>query len=293
MLPATRLPLAKLALVLAAHVVAFALVYATSVHTVAGRELADSSLRGAVSARTLLSGTVQSVLNVVSVASLLGAVAVVAVIALLRLARVEGLVAIGILVASNVSSWLLKHVLLTRPDLSLDEVAPATLNSLPSGHATAAFSTAAAVVFVAQRQWRAGAAAGGAGFGALIGLATMLAGWHRASDAVAAFLVVGAWTTMAAGVVVLRSSAAPSRTQNLPDTASPVVTRRLTQIGLGLLAVAGVLGLALFAASPGPDNALGSAVAFLAGGLFIAGSAAAVTVTVLKVLDVMEAAVRT
>ena len=287
----TRLAMAKLSLVLTALVLAFVLVYGVSVRTVVGRELADSSLRGAVSTRPLLSGTVQSVLNVVSVASLFAAVAVVAVIALLRLARLEGLVAIGILVGSNLSAWLLKHVVLTRPDLGLDEVAPATLNSLPSGHTTAAFSTAAAVVFVAQRRWRNMAAAAGAGFGTLIALATMLAGWHRASDAVAAFLVVGVWTTVAAAVVVLHP---PARgpTHGTPATARALDMRRLAQVALGALAGAALLGVVLFAASPAPDNAFGSAVAFLAGSLFIGGSAAAVTLTLLNVLDVMDTAVR-
>jgi membrane-associated phospholipid phosphatase len=290
-LSTTGLALARLGTILTALILAFVLVYGVSVRTVTGRELADLSLRGAIAARPLFSGTVQTVLNVVSIASLLGAVAVVAVIALLRLARLEGLVAIAVLVGSNVSTWLLKHVLLDRPDLGLDEVAPATLNSLPSGHTTAAFSTAAAVVFVAQRQWRDVIATAGAGFGALVGVATMLAGWHRAADAVTAFLVVGAWTT-AAAIVVVRARPDDARDRGTATATSPLLARRLVQVALGLLSTAAVLGLILVIASPDQDSAPGAAVAFLAGGLLIGGSAAAVTVVSLRALDLMEAAVR-
>lgn len=283
-------PLAQLALIFAAHVVAFVVVYVVSVRTVTGRELADASLRGAISARPLLRGTVQTILDVVSVASLLGAVAVVAVIALVRLARLEGLAAIGILVGSNVSTWLLKNVLLTRPDLGLDEIAPATLNSLPSGHTTAAFSAAAALVFVTPRRWRAPAATLGAAYAALTGLASMLAGWHRTSDAVAAFLVVGAWTTVAAAAVVVASPSAQSPTSS-PPAVNPLLVRRLGLVASGVLVLGVVVTLGLVVASLASDSLLGSVSAFFAGSLFITGSAAVVTVADLKVLDVMEAAV--
>jgi membrane-associated phospholipid phosphatase len=183
------MPLARIALIFAGLVALFGLVYGVSVYTAVGRRLADSSLRGAIAARPLFFGTVSKILDVVSVASLLGAVALVAVIALVRLARLEGLLAVGILVCSNISTWLLKTVLLTRPDLGLHEIAPATLNSMPSGHATAVFSSVAALLFVAPRRWRGVSATAGAGFAAVTGLATMLAGWHRAGDSVAAFLL--------------------------------------------------------------------------------------------------------
>lgn len=286
----TRRPLTQLALILATHLVAFVLVYVVTVRTVTGRELADAALRGAISARPLLSDTVQTILNVVSFASLLGAVAVVAVIALLRLARLEGLVAVGILVGANVSTWLLKSVLLNRPDVGLDEIAPATLNSLPSGHTTAAFSAAAALAFVMPRPVRPLVATVGAGLGALTGLASMLAGWHRAADAVTAFLVVGAWTTVAAAVVVARSAPPASATSDVQPGGSLLV-KRLGQIAVGVLVLAGVLALGLVVASLAPDSALGSASAFFAGCLFIAGAAAAVTVGILRTLDVMEATV--
>jgi membrane-associated phospholipid phosphatase len=283
--PRVQPALARLALLVVGYVVVFGLVYLLTVHTVTGRRLADSSLRGAIAVRPLLIGTVQQILDVVSVASLLGAVAVVAVIALVRLARLEGLVAIGILAGSNVSTWLLKNVLLTRPDLELSEVAPATLNSLPSGHATAAFSAVAALLVVTWRRWREVTAAVGAGYAALTGVATMLAGWHRAADSVAAFLVVGAWAAVGAAVLLVAGTPTRDGTGHEPR---PRPVRWLVRTALASLALGAVLAAGLFLASLAPGNAVGSAVAFLAGCLFVVGGAAAVTVGVLESLRIAD-----
>lgn len=281
--PQVQRALTRLALLVVGYVVVFGLVYFLTVHTVTGRRLADSSLRGAIAVRPLFSGTVERILDVVSVASLLGAVAVVAVIALVRLARLEGLVAIGILAGSNVSTWLLKNVLLTRPDLELTEVAPATLNSLPSGHATAAFSAVTALLFVTTRRWRDVTASVGAGYAALTGVAAMLAGWHRAADSVGAFLVVGAWSAVGAAVLVVAGTRTENRAMPEP-TPRPVwwlIRSALATVALGAALVA---GLALASLSPG--NPVGSVVAFLSGCLFVAGAAAAVTVGVFEALRI-------
>jgi membrane-associated phospholipid phosphatase len=303
-LATTRSALARLTLVVVGHLVAFGLVYFLTVHTVTGRELADASLRGAIRARPLVTGTVEQILDVVSVASLLGTMAVVAVIALLRLARLEGLVAIGLLAGANVSTWVLKNVLLTRPDLGLDEVAPPTLNSLPSGHATAAFSAVAALVFVLPRRWREVTATVGAGYAALTGVATMLAGWHRAADSVASFLVVGAWGGVAAAVLVVTGSHTAGGLARLgtPRPATPRSTRQpagrpptrprpvgwLVRITLVAGALAAVLAAGLVLASLAPTNPVGSTVAFLAGALFVVAGASGVTFGVLEVLRLVE-----
>lgn len=292
-LTTTRPALVRLALVVVGHLVALGLVYYLTVHTATGRELADASLRGAIRVRPLVTGTVEQILDVVSVASLLGTMAIVAVIALLRLARLEGLVAIGLLVGANVSTWLLKNVLLNRPDLGLDEVAPPTLNSLPSGHATAAFSAVAALVFVLPRRWREVTATVGAGYAALTGVATMLAGWHRAADSVAAFLVVGAWSGVAAAVLVVTGShttrgPGPRVTGGTVRTTRPRPVRWLIRITLVAGALAAALAAGLVLASLAPANAVGSTVAFLAGALFIVAGAAGVTVGILEVLRLVE-----
>jgi membrane-associated phospholipid phosphatase len=283
--PRVQPALARLALLVVGYVIVLGLVYFLTVRTVTGRELADASLRGAIAVRPLLSGTVQQILDVVSVASLLGAVAVVAVIALVRLARLEGLVAIGVLAGANVTTWLLKNVLLIRPDLELSEVAPATLNSLPSGHATAAFSAVAALLVVTWRRWRELTATVGAGYAALTGVATMLAGWHRAADSVAAFLVVGAWAGVGAAVLAVAGNPTRERTRSEPR---PRPVWWLIRTALASFALGAVLAMGLVLASLAPGNAVGSAVAFLAGCLFVVGGAAAVSVGVLEGLRISD-----
>jgi len=83
--------------------------------------------------------------------------------------------------------------LLTRPDLGLREITPATHNSLPSGHTTAVSSVVVALLVVTPARGRPLVAVTGGAAAVVTALATMSAGWHRAGDSIAAFRVVGAW----------------------------------------------------------------------------------------------------
>ena len=262
---------------------AFVLVYLVTVRTSVGRLLGDASLEGAILTNPRVDDLVNGVLDVVSVASLLGTVAVIAVIALLRLRRSLGLASVALLVGANGSAWLLKNVVLSRPDLGLREISPATLNSLPSGHSTAAFSAVVALLFVVPARLRMVTAAAGASFATVTALATMSAGWHRAADSVTAFLLVGVWAAMA-GIAVVAvgdptedSSAAPSQ---------PSHPQRRQSVAAAMCLVAGLtIGAALYTAGPARHSPVASLAAFLAGGLVIAGTATAVAAAVLAVLD--------
>lgn len=127
---------------------AFGFVYWFTVQTITGRQLADAALRGARLTWSPAAASVEATLDVVSVTTLIAAVAAIAVVALIRMRRTSGLVAIGLLLAANASGRILKAYVLPRDDLGLAESAPATLNSLPSGHTTAAFSIGVAALFV-------------------------------------------------------------------------------------------------------------------------------------------------
>ncbi len=61
---------------------------------------------------------------------------------------------------------------------------------------------AVALILVLPRQVRVAGAFLGVGYAAAAGVATLSAGWHRPSDAIAAYLLVGAWAA-AAGLVLL------------------------------------------------------------------------------------------
>ena len=265
-----------------AYVAAFVLVYYVSVRTVTGRRISDASLRGAISSGAPVRDTVDSILDVVSVGSLLGAIAFVAVIALLRLDRVRGLASVAVLVTANVSTWLLKEHLITRPDLGLDEIAPATLNSLPCGHPTAAFSAVAALLVVLPARVRAPAAMLGGGFAAVTALATMFAGWHRAADAMAAFLVVGVCTMAAVALVVVLDGPRPR-------ASTRVRLNWWVALAVGALILGVALSGALSGLSPIRDTLLGSLLAFLSGAMLIVGTLLGVLVSMLRVLEATEA----
>lgn len=193
------------------------------------------------------------------------------------------------LVLANGSTWLLKEHLLTRPDLGLDEVAPATLNSLPSGHTTAAFSAVAALLVVLAARVRAPTALFGGGFAALTALATMFAGWHRAADAMAAFLVVGVCTMVAISAVVVlagpppEGSAPASTTERLRWWVAPSV---------GALVLGSVLAAALSLLAPVRDTLVGSLMAFMTASLLIVGTLVGVLVGMLRVLEATDGAGR-
>ena len=266
------------------YAAALLLVYYVSVHTVRGRLVSDASLRGAISSGQSVQDTVDAILDIVSVGSLLGAVAVVAVIALLQLDRVRGLASIAVLVTANVLTWLLKEHLITRPDLGLDEVAPSTLNSLPSGHTTAAFSAVAALLIVLPAAVRVPVALLGGSFATVTALATMFAGWHRAADAMAAFLVVGVCTMASIAVVVVLDSPRPR-------ASARVGLGWWVALSVGALILGGTLSLGLSALGSIRDTLLGSLLAFLSAGLLIVGTLLGVLVGMLGVLEVTEAEV--
>jgi len=262
----------------AAYLVALVAVYLLTVRTVPGRLVSDAALRGALTTRSAASDSVHAVLDVVSVGSLAVATAVIVVIALLRLAGRAAIVGIGLLAAANVSTWLLKNYVFSRPDLGLHEAAPETLNSLPSGHATAAFSAAAALVLVVPVALRQVASVIGATAGALVAVATMSAGWHRAGDALAAFCVVGFWSVVAAWVLLRGSDeAVPEDRWRPPGRAARIA---LAGVGAGT-AVSVLLALLAHHSTSTPVKL----TALLGGVLLVVGGAFAAMLGILRAVD--------
>ncbi|WP_028279548.1 phosphatase PAP2 family protein [Arthrobacter sp. H5] len=110
-------------------------------------------------------------------------------------------IALGTIAGANLTTQLLKNLLLDRPDRGVPTL---DFNSLPSGHTTLAASAAAAIFLVVTPRWRPLAAAAGGTYSVLAGAATFLNLWHRPADVVAAFLVVAAWTLLG-GVLIMRT----------------------------------------------------------------------------------------
>src|SRR6476661_7953136 len=93
----------------------------------------------------------------------------------------------------------------------------ASFNTLPSGHSTVAASLAAALVLVVPVRLRPLAATLGGLYAGGIAAMTLAAGWHRPSDAVSAFAVVGMWTFgVSALLVALRGTGEPRASEGLP-----------------------------------------------------------------------------
>ncbi|TDB71745.1 phosphatase PAP2 family protein [Micromonospora sp. KC723] len=221
-----------------AQAAAFALLWRLAVHTGTGQWLDTVALTGNRIGQQRIEGLVDRVLNAMSVVSLLTATVVIGFIALIRGRRALALGATLLIAGANVTTQLLKYGL-DRPALGIDPQRDAVGNSLPSGHATVAASVALALVLVLPPKVRPLAAFLGGAYAAVAGVATLSAGWHRPSDAVAAFLVVGVWAALAGLVLlVFQREQAQVASEDAHGLAAAV-------LGLGGLAAVVVSGLAV------------------------------------------------
>lgn len=202
------------------------------VTTAAGQQVDDMAWWGAVHGQGRLWSVAEPVLDVVSVAFVVaGVVAAVAMAAARRrwFLTVQVVVLVG---GANVTTQVLKKVVLDRPDL-LDGWNGA--NTLPSGHTTVAASVSAAMLVAAPRAWRPVVALLGAAYTAATGVSTLVGQWHRPSDVVAALLVVLAWGAL---VCAVTGGSALDRPRRAGDTfASPG-----SSVLAGLALLGGTLG---------------------------------------------------
>lgn len=153
-------------------------------------------------------------------------------IALVRRRWAVAVAALGILLAANLTTELLKPALGQHRPVSLIQGAAPSAGSWPSGHATAAMSLALVLVLVVAPRWRVRAAALGAVFALGVTYSFLTLGWHYPSDAVAGFLVATTWTL--AGIAGLslwqaRRAVRPAATERAD------ARHELTIVGGGLL----------------------------------------------------------
>lgn len=235
--PAARVvPRIVALLTFAAFAVAFAQTVKIFLGTAAGQRFDELALRGSEHGSGTLWQVAEPVLDVVSVAFIVVAVVVVLVIAALRRAWGLGLQVAVLVAGANITTQILKRDLLERAELDVLTQRPG--NSLPSGHTTVAASVAIALLLVVPRRARPYVALLGAAWTAATGVSTLVGQWHRASDVLAALLVVGAWTGL---VVALTPRSAVDRTVggSISTTAGVVV------LGLGALVGGGFTALTL------------------------------------------------
>jgi len=231
---ATGLLLAWLLLLAAGQAAAFVAFWRFFVHTELGQTLDTIALTGNSIGQSRVNGPASTVLSLVSVASVTVATGFIGFIALILGRVLLAMVAIMLIGGANLTTQIFKYGT-GRPDLGVDPIDAYTSNSLPSGHATVAASVAVALVLVLPAALRGFGAVLGAGYATVVGVATLSAGWHRPSDAVAAMLVVGGWAAVAAVVLVVGRR---EHDEVRPRDAHPTSLALLVVGGLALLTLA-------------------------------------------------------
>ncbi|MEA2058850.1 MAG: phosphatase PAP2 family protein [Actinomycetota bacterium] len=215
-------------------------VYLMFMRTGWGQTVDDAALAGRVLEPENIISDAWELLDVISVASLGLASVILMGIAVVR-ERIYLAVATGVMIlGANVTTQVLKRIVLTRPDL--DAGTEILQNSFPSGHATVAMSVAVALVLVVPSRFRWLAVLLGTAYAAATGVAVVSAGWHRPSDAVGAWFVVGAWTAF-----VLAMLAASGRLPVMREIRTSIVAI-LALFALGALG-AGIVSLVGLAAA--------------------------------------------
>lgn len=262
--------------------------HAFFVGTERGQALDEAALAGAEIGPDSLWGVASPVLDVVSVPFVVAVtVAAVALAAVRRRPMLAWQVLI-VLAGANLTTQLLKATVFGGPGT---DVAGRPYDSFPSGHTTVAAAVAAALILVVPVRARSVAALVGAAYTALTGVSTLVGGWHRPSDVVAAVLVVLAWSCVA----MLVGSVAPVATYDAdPDPGGRVPGARGSAVAVGLLAtgavVTGVLagvGLARTAVAAAGD-ADAQLTAFVGGSAGITAVSLAAVAAVLVLVRVTE-----
>ncbi|MEU8082330.1 phosphatase PAP2 family protein [Micromonospora sp. NPDC049101] len=193
---------------------------------------------GGYEQRTALVGPAKTVLAAFGsptlLAALLGAVLLVGV---LRRRLVAGVVGVGLVLCAVVLAGAVKSAL-PRPDLEIES--STTHNSFPSGHVAAATALLLAFMLVLPGWARRWLAVPGAAGVSVIASATMIAGWHRFSDALGGVLLGVTVFCLAAAALAARGDRdADGRPDGRPDGGSR--WRGLAGAALGLAVLAWAL----------------------------------------------------
>lgn len=270
----------RLVVLAVGQLLALAITWRFFVRTARGQLLDTIALAGSKIGSSRVGAPLQQVLDAVpavAAATTLGAV----VFLVLRRRFLLAAVVAGLVVGANVTTQVLKAVI-DRPYLFVDVERAAAGNSLPSGHATVAASVAVALVLALPPRMRGLGALLGAGYAALTGIATVVAGWHRPSDVAAAYLVVGIWAATGGVVLALFSRSGMPRAR----LTYPITVAVLGVIGFGLLVVTAA-GVALTGqVLDVPVEELSRTrlfIAYASGACGIAGTASVIMATVLAV----------
>lgn len=215
----------------------------TAVGTASGQRLDQLILSGARSHEGPLSQYAELAVHSVSLPVVGGLLALAAVLVLVR-RRFSLLVPLTALVlGANLTTQVVKHLLVTRE--ALGPGIDITPNSFPSGHTTLAATAMIAVVLAGGRA-RVVLAPAGALWTTAAGLGTLVVGWHRPSDVVAAITVVAAWTFLVLavdGLHIRRRRALAARTGRGRRRRGAEGSGAAPRLGAATAGMAALLGL--------------------------------------------------
>lgn len=258
------------------------LIYVVAVRTGWGQRLDAAALEGRTSRPSVLRAT-DRLLNTISVSSLLLMGTAVVAIAVARRRLHLAVAAAVVVTGANVTSQLLKHVVLGRLDL-IGAADPLKGDpTFPSGHTTVALSLAVAFALVVPARQRGAFALVGLGYACLVGTGTVTAGWHRPSDVIGAQLVVVIWAAAGTAALIRWRGASPDRESQ--GSREWLVNPALAWTGAALLAV-GFVGFAVVFVAIRQDrlHAVRLSGAYVAATAAILGSGLVLMASLLAVL---------
>lgn len=187
--------------------------------------------------------TCDSLLRIIRIPSIVVVLAACIAIAAARRQLLTGFVAVMSFGAAIVAAEAIKFIT-PRPDLVPDLtflVDNAGANTFPSGHATIATALGMGLILVASPRWRPWVAAAVFVFTSLMACSTVIAGWHRPSDAIGGMAFATAWMALG-GWLLARLRAAPVAQG---DSRLPVIL----SLGWAALATAAIMILSLTTSS--------------------------------------------
>lgn len=158
-----------------------------------GQAIDTIAMMYAGSYMSLMRGFDRLILMTVSIPTVIIFMILAGVIAIVRHRWALAGRALGIIVISTLLTQFLKSMVFYRPDKG---ILYHTVNSLPSGHVTAAATAAVALTIVVPPRWRSLTACAGAIFTIMMGISVIGNRWHRPSDVLSAIIVVLAVTLL-------------------------------------------------------------------------------------------------
>ena len=166
-------------------------IYLAFVTTEAGQRIENAALHASSLRGDSVRADSLAYLNQVSIVTFVAAMTAVALIGLLRRRAGLGVLAVAVMGSAALTAQALK-VILPRPEL-LEGPVWLLRNSFPSGTATVAASIGIAALMVVPDRLRWLTLVAAAGLAAVIGQATQVTGWHRASDALGGVALAAAF----------------------------------------------------------------------------------------------------